>query len=97
MSETIHGGHYITAGGQHVDAHGRPIAVEETAAPPSNDLTALNGVGKAMATKLNEAGIYSFADLLALDVSTGESPVLSALGVKQEAFEGWQAQAQELQ
>jgi large subunit ribosomal protein L17 len=52
-----------------VDVVSEPIAeesVEATAAVTGDDLTVIDGVGPAFATRLNDLGIYTFADLAAL-------------------------------
>ncbi len=63
---------------------------EAPAAAAADDLTAITGVGPAAATKLNDAGITSFAQLAAL--SAEDAAAIETIKVK----EAWIEQAKEL-
>ena len=67
---------------------------EPTTKVPVNiiPLTAVRGIGKVMATALQEMGIHTLADLIAADAATLDV----ALPTNARAITDWQAQAQEL-
>lgn len=51
----------------------------------ADDLTEINGIGPAMQTKLNDAGVTTFAQLAAVDVDTFEGPKVKPEWVEEAA------------
>ena len=71
-----------------------PKAAAKTETAGSDDLTQLTGVGPAFATKLNEAGVTSFAQIAAWDDAEIERLDGEISGLKTKAEKGdWVAEA----
>lgn len=51
----------------------------------ADDLTAINGIGPAMQTKLNDAGVTTYAQLAAVDADTFEGPKVKPEWVEEAA------------
>jgi predicted flap endonuclease-1-like 5' DNA nuclease len=105
MGETKAGGRYRTAQGKLVDAHGRPLDEKQTAAvaAPSpaptttavtevtevDDLTVIVGIGHTTQERLNEAGIYSYAEL----VTAEPHQIGQATRANPSTIKSWQGDA----
>jgi predicted flap endonuclease-1-like 5' DNA nuclease len=94
MGTTIPGGRYRDARGQLVNAQGQPLdesvkAAEPAPAAASDDLTAIVGIGPTMQERLNEAGIYSYSELVTAEMDH----ISSATRANQSIIKAWRTDA----
>jgi hypothetical protein len=78
--------------------HGRGINADDTLSGPSDDFTRITGIGRAIARRLQDAGVKTYADLGELSAEELVQLLSNGPGVSAQRImkEGWRNQAKEL-